>query len=122
MIEPPELARSIAKAERVLRDELRQGCTDRLVRGGLDGFVRFWVGEMQGLRPPAEWAARATRVSELLAGYAAADSSERYARLKEALGLLSTGPSAEERRSPRPRANGRVRVETPRPAVAPPRT
>jgi ATP-dependent DNA helicase RecG len=89
-----DLARSIAKAERILRDELSRGCDDRLVQGGLEAFVRHWMSEMQRLRPSAEWQARARDVFVTLRGYARLNSASRQAAIHRALAVI------EGRRSP----------------------
>ena len=48
--QPGQFERLLGKAERVFRDELRHACTDRLVQGGLSGFVRFWLSELRASR------------------------------------------------------------------------
>jgi ATP-dependent DNA helicase RecG len=85
----PDLTRSIEKAERILRDELGRGCADRLVQGGLEGFLRYWLAEMRRVRPSADWLARAEQVVRGLSGYAGLTPTARADALLRAITLLA---------------------------------
>jgi ATP-dependent DNA helicase RecG len=83
-----DVARSVAKAERILQDELRQGCGDRLVQGGLEGFVRYWSAEIDRLQPGPDLLARATDISDRLSGYASLSRDKRQGALQLSLAVL----------------------------------
>src|SRR5262245_14960721 len=85
------LERLNARAERLLRDELRHGCADRVVQCGLEGFREHWhvelgrSGASSGDVGPAKAAIAALRGSQ------AWSQAERAPRLRAALATLSPG-------------------------------
>src|SRR5947207_12074893 len=83
-----DLARAIANAQRIFRGEVRHGCANRLVNGGLEAFVRYWQTEVCAKRPPAEWLERVAHVGTELAGYANMTRDERRTGLERALAAL----------------------------------
>jgi len=93
-----------APLEKPLRLELKQGCLDRAVSGGLEAYVRRWAPESSGL----------------LQGYGslgAAKRRERVEALLAALGGKEPGARTTEHAAPPPLA---VQVPGPPAAPAPP--
>src|SRR4051794_31160004 len=90
-----------ARAERILRDELRSGCRDRLVHGGLESFLRYWLTEARASGPEAAGARAAEAAVAALADYRALDPSERERALRRALGILSEREPVDLPGSPR---------------------
>jgi ATP-dependent DNA helicase RecG len=88
-------------AARILRAEARDGYRDRVVIGGLSGFVETLQRSVSG-----EAVARA---AELLRDYAAIPPSDRQVRLDQAARLLDVAPNATNTPPPTP-APGAPRV------------
>ena len=93
----------LSTAERILRDELAAGCQDRLVVGGLEGFVRSWVERARRLQREQAGAAALSTVADRLAGYGALSPDARRAAIEAALAALAA-----------------LRTTRPAPATAPP--
>jgi ATP-dependent DNA helicase RecG len=110
---PAPISSAVRRAERILEDELRQGCRDKLVRGGLLGFLRYWIVEVRRLRPPISLLARLERAALELAGYSELAPDQRQRRIETALGQLralsieqsdtrATRPSSQTAAEPAP--------------------
>ena len=106
------LERLNARAERVLRDELRHGCADRLVQGGLETFVRYWADEVKRAVPVTSARVGAEAAAAALRGYRLLPPDERELALQLALGHLASSP---------PPATGAAAPELPPPTVQPSR-
>ena len=101
------LARLKGRAERVLRDELRHGCADRLVQGGLESFVQYWVDEVKRAVPADATRLEAEATAAALRGYRILNPAERELALRVALGHLA--------RAFEPSTNGTVPERPPSP-------
>src|SRR4051794_21278319 len=82
------LGRVVAKAERIFRDELRHGCHDRLVHGGLTAFLGHWVQEARTAGLPVHILDGFQQVAATLDHYGSMEPTERKSRLERAIALL----------------------------------
>jgi ATP-dependent DNA helicase RecG len=110
------LERLRGRAERVLRDELRHGCADRLVQGGLESFLQYWVDQVKRAAPSAAARLEAEAAARALRGYRLLGLAERELALQLALGHLArssepgTNVAVPERPPSPPRPSSRMSV------------
>ncbi|MCC7103872.1 MAG: ATP-dependent DNA helicase RecG [Chloroflexi bacterium] len=105
---PPLPARSTHELQRaiaIFADELRDGCRDRKVSGGLERFVIYWLGQVRRTSGASAAATTADAVASLLAGYRELQPPERRARLEQVLAWLRGSgtpppPASSESRRP----------------------
>ena len=86
----------IAKPLKPLRLELAQGCADRVVMGGVEGFLKLWAEEMTRLAPAKE-AVRAAALAERFRDYATMPTEDRRHLLMRVLEELETTPTRAPR-------------------------
>jgi ATP-dependent DNA helicase RecG len=77
------------RAEQILGHELRGGCLDRTVIGGLEKFVSRWLSAVAEFGAGPTHLTRAQLISSHLEGYGAATQAQREARVRAALDLLA---------------------------------
>ncbi|MFN8524099.1 MAG: ATP-dependent DNA helicase RecG [Chloroflexota bacterium] len=99
------MSAEIESARRILLAEQRDGLRDRVVVGGLSGFVEKWRGRVATSRDGSAMAV-AQRVGDLLERYATLAPPERGRALEQALAALggdgAAAPRAAERAGSRP--------------------
>jgi ATP-dependent DNA helicase RecG len=87
---PADVTIDLEKASRILQAEARDGFRDRIVIGGLAGFMRHVVAQHPTAQPAAD----------LLQDYARLDRAQRQQRLSEAQRLLQDGPVTPKSQPP----------------------
>lgn len=112
---PGPVREELARLGRILALEASRGYTDRVVMGGLTGYVEKLRARLPAPLPPGE-VPRLARLAELLAGYSAASVPER-ARLARAARALLAATAASGPTVPEPAASqAAVRPAPPSPA------
>lgn len=79
------------KLARILVSEREDGCLDRKVVGGVDGFLAAWLREARAAAGPALQRSTVDRVASNLQGYTDKPIEERIRAVEETLESLQTG-------------------------------
>ncbi|MHB0868585.1 MAG: ATP-dependent DNA helicase RecG, partial [Chloroflexota bacterium] len=84
-----ELLKLWSTAQKILNQELRVGCADRAVYGGLERFLANWVSSLSSLETSYPTWPEAKHVTALLQGYGQRSPEERKERVQGALDLVA---------------------------------
>ena len=82
-----ELTTLWTTAGKILAQELRSGCADKLVFGGLERYLAQWSSSIYDMEGGYPTRPEAAQVARLLSGYAARPSSEREAGIRAAIAV-----------------------------------
>ncbi|HEX2988661.1 MAG TPA: hypothetical protein VHS06_10895 [Chloroflexota bacterium] len=69
-------------AGKILAQELRTGCQDRTVIGGLEKYLSHWSSSLFGIEAASVTRPEAARVIALLSGYNVMDTQDRAVAIK----------------------------------------